>query len=57
VGDTSFDITMGQAAGVATCAVSYGMHSVDSLRALRPDFVIDQFAELRRVAIPALGDW
>ncbi|HUI24801.1 MAG TPA: HAD-IA family hydrolase [Candidatus Kryptonia bacterium] len=49
VGDTAFDITMGQAAGAATCAVSYGMHSPESLRALRPDFVIDQFAMLRAV--------
>jgi phosphoglycolate phosphatase len=46
VGDTSFDITMGQAAGVATCAVTYGMHAAGALRALRPDFVIDAFAEL-----------
>jgi len=46
VGDTSFDIQMGQAAGVATCAVTYGMHDADALRALRPDFVIDRFASL-----------
>lgn len=49
VGDTSFDIQMGQAAGVATCAVTYGMHAAASLRQLRPDFVIDRFAELGRL--------
>lgn len=49
VGDTSFDIEMGQAAGVATCAVTYGMHAAASLRELRPDFVIDRFDEIGRV--------
>lgn len=51
VGDTSFDITMGKAAGVATCAVTYGMHDADALRRLQPDFVIDRFAALRPVVI------
>jgi phosphoglycolate phosphatase len=49
VGDTSFDIQMGQAAGVATCAVTYGMHAADTLRALQPDFVIDRFTVLREL--------
>jgi phosphoglycolate phosphatase len=49
VGDTSFDIEMGQAAGVATCAVTYGMHAATALRLLRPDFVIDRFEEISRV--------
>lgn len=49
VGDTSFDITMGQAAGVATCAVTYGMHPPAALRALRPDYLIGSFAALRGV--------
>jgi len=46
VGDTPFDIAMGQAASVATCAVTYGMHPADALRALKPDFVIDRFPDL-----------
>ena len=46
VGDTSFDIQMGQAAGVATCAVTYGMHAPEVLSALQPDFLIDRFAVL-----------
>jgi len=49
VGDTSFDIDMGHAAGVATCAVTYGMQSGESLRALRPHFVIDCIEELERI--------
>jgi len=46
VGDTSFDIEMGQAARVVTCAVTYGMHAAAALRQLRPDFVIDRFEQL-----------
>lgn len=49
VGDTSFDIQMGQAAGVATCAVTYGMHPAGVLRALQPDFLIDRFESLRNI--------
>jgi phosphoglycolate phosphatase len=44
IGDTSFDIEMGRAAGVATCAVTYGMQPADTLRALRPSFLIERFA-------------
>jgi phosphoglycolate phosphatase len=49
VGDTSFDIDMGHAAGVATCAVTYGMQPAATLRALRPRFVIDRIEELERI--------
>lgn len=51
VGDTSFDIRMGQAAGVATCAVTYGMHEADSLRHLQPDFIIDRFGALPHLLV------
>jgi phosphoglycolate phosphatase len=51
VGDTSFDMEMGRAAGVATCAVTYGMQPAAMLRALRPDFVIDRFEELNHLVI------
>jgi phosphoglycolate phosphatase len=49
VGDTRFDIEMGQAAGVATCAVTYGVHAVQELRAAQPDFLIDAFGSLNGV--------
>jgi phosphoglycolate phosphatase len=51
VGDTSFDMEMGKAAGVATCAVTYGMQSVERLSALRPTFMIDRFEELGRLLL------
>lgn len=51
VGDTSFDIRMGQAAGVATCAVTYGMHALSALRALEPSFLIDTFTQLATLVV------
>lgn len=56
VGDTSFDITMGQAAGVATCAVTYGMHAAAALRALQPNFLIGSFAGLLGLVRPERHD-
>jgi phosphoglycolate phosphatase len=55
IGDTRFDIEMGQAAGVATCAVTYGVHPAHELRALRPDFVIHGFESVRHVALDGKG--
>jgi phosphoglycolate phosphatase len=46
VGDSEFDLKMGKAAGCATCAVSYGAHTVARLRRCRPDWMIDAFAQL-----------
>jgi phosphoglycolate phosphatase len=54
VGDTSFDIEMGQAAGILTCAVTYGMHAGAALRALQPDYLIEDFPSLLRLADHAL---
>jgi phosphoglycolate phosphatase len=46
VGDTSADILAGKAAGVRTCAVTYGFGNVEELRRCQPDYWIDGFAEL-----------
>ncbi len=43
VGDTVYDIEMGQRACADTCAVTYGNHSADELRRLDPTFLIDSF--------------
>jgi phosphoglycolate phosphatase len=51
IGDTSYDIEMGQAAGVATCAATYGMHAAASLQALRPSFLIERFEQLRPIVL------
>jgi phosphoglycolate phosphatase len=46
VGDTAGDIWAGQAAGVKTCAVSYGFGDLDELNSARPDYWIASFNEL-----------
>ncbi len=56
VGDTSFDIEMGQAAGIATCAAAYGVHPVEALRALRPDFMIDHFEGVCQIVDAAAAE-
>lgn len=53
VGDTRFDIEMGRAAGVATCAVTYGVHPAHELQAVQPDFLIDAFGLLHEVVFGA----
>ncbi|ACF45913.1 HAD-superfamily hydrolase, subfamily IA, variant 1 [Prosthecochloris aestuarii DSM 271] len=50
VGDTVFDIEMGQRASADTCAVTYGHHSVDELRSFNPTFMIDSFAHIVSIA-------
>ncbi len=50
IGDTSFDMEMGRAAGVATLGVSWGYHPVADLRGAGAGLVIDGFEAL----VPAL---
>lgn len=54
IGDTSFDMDMGRAAGVRTIGVSWGYHARDRLGAA--DRVVDDFAALRAAVLPAGGD-
>ena len=46
VGDTVFDIEMGQRASADTCAVTYGNHSAEELRRVNPTWLIDSFEHL-----------
>jgi len=50
IGDTSYDIEMGRAAGFRTLGVAWGYHPVQELERAGADLVIDSFAAL----IPAL---
>ncbi|MBF0310412.1 MAG: HAD-IA family hydrolase [Magnetococcales bacterium] len=50
VGDTDFDILMGHAAGVRTCAVTYGCHDRQRLAAAKPHHWIEAMPEL--LALP-----
>jgi len=49
VGDTTFDIDMGNAAGCKTCAVTYGNHTAEKLKASHCDFLADNFTEILNV--------
>lgn len=49
VGDTTYDLGMGKAAGARTCAVTYGAHSRDQLVEVCPDYVIDRFGDLKSI--------
>lgn len=46
VGDTTFDIEMGNRAGCHTCAVTYGNHSRERLQTANPEYVIEQMSEI-----------
>ncbi|MCE7992521.1 MAG: HAD family hydrolase [Roseivirga sp.] len=46
VGDTVFDIEMGQRAHVNTCGVTYGNNTREELARQRPTYIIDDFKSL-----------
>ena len=46
IGDTTFDIEMGKAAGCHTCGVTYGNQTAAQLRDAGADYLIDNFQEL-----------
>ena len=47
VGDTTFDIDMGNNAGCRTVAVTYGNHPKEKLIESKPAFMIDSFSTLK----------
>jgi phosphoglycolate phosphatase len=48
VGDGTTDIEAGKAAGVITCAVTYGFRPEEELSGIKPDFMIREFSELKK---------
>jgi len=48
IGDGTTDIEAGKAAGVITCAVSYGFRGEEELAKLRPDFLVHSLSELKK---------
>lgn len=46
VGDTTYDIEMGHAAGAHTCAVTYGNHDAARLASARPSYQLDSLSAL-----------
>ena len=49
IGDSEIDIECGKAAGILTCAVSYGYRNREDLEKARPDFLIDRFEDLMKL--------
>ncbi len=52
VGDGTTDIRAGKAAGIITCAVTYGFRTETELRSLNPDYVVRDLAELKTIFQP-----
>ena len=50
VGDTTFDIDMGAAAGCKTCAVTYGNHSAERLATSKCDWMVGRFEEIANIS-------
>lgn len=50
VGDTVYDLLMGQSAGAAVCGVTWGNNSAAQLRSVRPDYVVDTISQLLQVS-------
>ena len=46
IGDTTFDIEMGKAAGAKAIGVTWGYHEPEELLAAGADVMIDSYAEL-----------
>jgi pyrophosphatase PpaX len=55
VGDSELDIESAKAAGVATCAVTYGFRPAWFLRAFRPDFLVSAAADIVPIVVSGAG--
>lgn len=55
IGDTSFDMEMGQAAGYATIGVAWGYHNLDRL-APNADLLVDRFQDIDAAIGSLLGE-
>jgi phosphoglycolate phosphatase len=49
VGDTPTDIVTGKNAGIATCAVLYGIGTLAELNRCAPDFMVENLTELKQI--------
>ncbi len=47
IGDGENDVLAGKAAGITTCAVTYGIRPPEKLLPLQPDFVVHTFSDLK----------
>lgn len=49
VGDSEMDIRCGKNAGTFTCAVTFGYRSIEQIELEKPDFIIDDLAEIKDI--------
>lgn len=49
VGDTTYDIEMGNGCGCRTIAVTYGNHDAQTLRSANPTYMIDEFSGILKI--------
>ncbi len=49
VGDGAIDVETGKHAGVLTCGVTYGLGDPNALRDSKPDYLIDDLAQLKKL--------
>lgn len=54
IGDTSYDMAMGRAAGVRTLGVTWGYHTADQLRASGAERLVETYDELMAVLASGL---
>jgi phosphoglycolate phosphatase len=49
VGDMDIDVLAGKNAGIATCAVTYGLGKRQDIEQANPDYIIDSISELKNL--------
>jgi len=49
VGDMDIDIIAGKRAGIATCGVTYGIGKKEDIVRAKPDFIIEDMVELKKI--------
>lgn len=49
VGDMDLDILAGKAAGILTCAVTYGIGKKEDIAKVEPDFIVENILELKNI--------
>ncbi len=55
VGDTTYDVAMARAAGVASIGVAWGYHSVAELNAAGAHVIVERFEDLPAALDDVLG--
>jgi phosphoglycolate phosphatase-like HAD superfamily hydrolase len=56
VGDSEFDIQSAKAAGVDTCAVTYGFRPAWLLRSFHPDFLVALATDIAPIVVSQGAD-